>query len=74
MEWELEIRTGNGVVTAVFGPYATVSVAVEARHGLLGEEGEGFLEDCFRWKRAMGTLSASSASLKRSGVFWGLLN
>ena len=66
---EREIRTGNGMVTAVFGPYATVSVAVEARHGFLGEEGEGLLEDCFRRKRAMGTLSASSDSVK---TFWGL--
>lgn len=33
------------MVTAVFRPYATVSVAVEARHGFLGEEGEGLFED-----------------------------
>lgn len=39
-------RTGDGVVAAVFGAHATVAVAVVARHGLLGEEGEGLLEDC----------------------------
>ena len=50
---KLEIRTGNGMVTAVFRPYTTVSIAVEARHGFLREEGEGLLEDCFRRKRAM---------------------
>ena len=39
-------RTGDGVVAAIFGAHATVAVAVVARHGLLGEEGEGLLEDC----------------------------
>ena len=63
---ELAIRTGNGMVTAVFGADATVSVAVEAGHGFLGEEGEGFLEDCFRRKR---TLLASFDSSKHSGIF-----
>ena len=57
---EEEIRTGNSMVTAVFRPYATVSVAVEAGHGFLGEEGEGFLEDCFWRNSAMGPLLASS--------------
>ena len=38
------------MVAAVVGADAAVAVAVEARHGGLGEEGEGFLEDCwFFW-------------------------
>lgn len=37
--------TGNGVVSTVVGPGATVAVAVIARHGGLGEEGEGLSED-----------------------------
>ena len=38
--------TGNGVISTVVGPGATVAVAVVARHGGLGEEGEGLFEDC----------------------------
>ncbi len=44
--WMGARRTGNGVVSAIFGSHATVAVAVEARHGFLGEEGEGLFEDC----------------------------
>ncbi len=40
-------RTGNSMVSGVFGPDATVAVAVEAGHGFLGEEGEGLFEDCW---------------------------
>lgn len=40
------VFTGNGVVSTVVGPGATVAVAVVARHGGLGEEGEGLFEDC----------------------------
>lgn len=39
-------RTGNGVVSAIFGSHPTVAVTVEARHGFLGEEGERLFEDC----------------------------
>ena len=68
---ELEIRTGNGMVTAVFRPYATVSVAVEARHGPLGEEGEGFLEDCLSAEESNGN-SVSVHPTNWSKTFWGL--
>jgi len=34
------------VISTVVGPGATVAVAVVARHGGLGEEGEGLFEDC----------------------------
>ena len=39
-------RTGHGVVSAIFGPHATVAIAVKTRHGFLREEGEGLFEDC----------------------------
>lgn len=39
-------RTSNGMVSAIFGTDATVTVTVEARHGFLGEEGERLFEDC----------------------------
>lgn len=39
-------EAGDGVVAAILGADAAVAVAVEARHGRLGEEAEGFLEDC----------------------------
>ena len=38
--------TSNGVVASVFGAGTTVAITVEAGHGGLGEEGEGFFEDC----------------------------
>lgn len=53
------------MVATVLGADTTVAVAVEARHGGLGEEGEGFLEDLervgsqlqgyrsFEWKKSM---------------------
>ena len=34
------------MVARVVGAGAAVTVAVEACHGFLGEEGEGFFEDC----------------------------
>ena len=37
--------TGHGMVPTILGSDAAVAVAVEARHGRLGEEGEGFFED-----------------------------
>jgi len=39
------MHTSDGVVASVFGTDSTVAVAVEACHGLLAEEGEGFFED-----------------------------
>lgn len=51
--------TGNGVIPTIFRPSATIAVAVEARHGRLGEERQRLLED---W----GKLSASVASRKNS--------
>lgn len=36
--------TGHGVVAVVFGADATVSITIEAREWLFGEEGEGFFE------------------------------
>ena len=68
---DMEIRTGNGVVTAVFRPYATVSVAVEASHRLLGEEGEGFLEDCLSAEESDGN-SVSVHPINWLKTFWGL--
>ena len=38
-------RTGNCVISSIFGSYTTISIAVEAGHGLLGEEGKRLLVD-----------------------------
>ena len=38
-------HTRNSVIPIVFLAHTTVAVAVEAGHGLLGEEGEGLFED-----------------------------
>lgn len=40
--------TGNSMISPIFGTDSTVAVAVEARHWLLGEEGERLQEDCRR--------------------------
>lgn len=40
-----EKHTSYGMVSSVLGTDSAVAVAVETRHGLLGEEGEGLLED-----------------------------
>ena len=37
------------MVSGVFGADAAVAVAVEAGDWGLGEEGEGFFEDCVGW-------------------------
>ena len=48
MEWIRRGRlTSNGVVASVFRAGATVAIAVKAGHGRLGEEGEGFFENCW---------------------------
>ena len=44
--WRGRGRKGE-TYTAIFRPSAAVAVAVEARHGRLGEEGEGFAEDFY---------------------------
>jgi len=54
-------HTGNGVISTIFGAGATVAVAVEARHGGLGEEGEGLFEDC---------VDVSVEYLERYSGFW----
>lgn len=41
-------RTSYSVISTVFWTDSAISISVEACHGLLGEEGEGFLEDCMR--------------------------
>lgn len=38
-------RTSDGMVAGIFGTDPAVAVAVEARHWLLGKEGEGLFED-----------------------------
>lgn len=38
-------RTSDGMVAGIFRTDPAVAVAVEARHWLLGKEGEGFFED-----------------------------
>ena len=38
-------RTGNCVISSIFGSYTTISIAVEAGHGLLREEGKRLLVD-----------------------------
>ncbi len=40
------VRTGNGMIPLVLRSGSTVTVAVEARHGFLGEERERFFVDC----------------------------
>ena len=40
-------KRGEETYTAIFRPSTTVAVAVEARHGRLGEEGQGFAEDFY---------------------------
>ena len=62
------------MVTAVFRPYTTVSIAVEARHGLLREEGEGFLEDCFRRKRAVRNSVSVHPNWSKKNILVGLEN
>ena len=44
-EGEKREKRGEETYTAIFRPGTTVAVAVEARHGRLGEEGQGFAED-----------------------------
>ena len=39
-------RTSNGMISSVLRSNSAVSIAVEARHGFLGEESERFLQDC----------------------------
>ena len=46
------VGTGNGVIASIFRTDSAISVAVESRHGFLGEETEGFFEDCSGKKRA----------------------
>jgi hypothetical protein len=40
------IGTGNGMIPSIFRTDSAVAVSIETGHGLLGEEGEGFFEDC----------------------------
>ena len=46
--WKEGKCTSNGMISTVLRSDSAISVAVEARQGFLGEEGEGFLEDCLK--------------------------
>lgn len=54
------------MVATVIGADAAVAVAVEARHGRLGEESEGLFEDC-----VLGGRSVSEELIRSTGWMGG---
>ncbi len=62
------------MVSLILWAYSTVSVTIETGQGLLGEEGEGFFEDCGRSPCQFETLEGNDQHFKlgltESSLIW----